>query len=1018
MFTMTKVLIVRSVDHPPVSCITLLTCQSRASAIKTVNSKVKMSFFLQDGQSVSRSRMRIKVQVFAVLICFVLVRGTSIRYRRQDTFSDKDLCEDKNPGEYFRLYAEDDCRDVVRCSVQGLLALRCPAGLAFDIEKQTCDWRDAVKNCDTLQKNRKPQPLLSTEEPLCTESGKLACNNAECIDKTLFCDGKPDCQDESDENACSIDQDPNRAPVCDPSECTLPDCFCSVDGTRIPDNLEPEKVPQMVLISFDDAVNINNIDMYNEFFDEWTKEIAGSRLIIEKFANITDNSVVGMRAPYLRVGGNNQFLMMEEQSFLYDSTMTAPLSNPPLWPYTLYYKMPHRCHGNGQKCPTRPHAVWEMVMNELDRRDDPNFDEDLPGCAMVDSCSTIINGQQFYNFLNHNFNRHYNSNRAPLGLYFHAVWLKNNPELKISFLNWIDEMLNRNDVYFVTMTQAIQWIQNPTELGAIQNFAPWKEDCDVQGQPHCHIPNACPLSSKELAGEGATIVKRQADDETVDDEDLCKGREPGEYFRLSVDDNDDCRDVVRCSVQGLLALRCPSGLAFDVEKQTCQWKDKVKNCDQREKPSRPKPLFSTSEPVCPEGKLSCADSECLDRALFCDGKPDCKDESDEGACTVDQDPNRAGPCDTSQCNLPDCFCSADGTRIPGNMDPSATPQMVTISFDDAINVDNIDLYFDIFHPAEKERKNPNGCTIKGTFFLSHKYANYSAVQEMHRRGHEIAVHSITHRNDEKFWTEATVDDWVQEMAGGRLIIEKFANISDGSVIGVRAPYLRVGGNNQFGMMEEQGFLYDSSITAPLSNPPLWPYTLYFRMPHKCHGNSHNCPSRSHAVWEMVMNEMDRRDDPNFDEDLPGCAMVDSCSNINTAEQFANFLRHNFNRHYNTNKAPFGLYFHASWLKSNKNFRQVFIDWIDEVLQQRSDVYFVTMTQVIQWMQTPVESAAAKDFPGWKEECDIKGTPYCSLPNACPVNTKELPGETIRLHTCMQCPDNYPWLEDPTGDGLI
>eukprot|EP00493_Phyllostaurus_siculus_P008466 UN08572 len=63
--------------------------------------------------------------------------------------------------------------------------------------------------------------------------------------------------------------------------------------------------------------------------------MAGSRLIIEKFGNITDNSVVGLRAPYLRVGGNYQFTMMEEQGFLYDSSITAPLQNPPLWPYTL-----------------------------------------------------------------------------------------------------------------------------------------------------------------------------------------------------------------------------------------------------------------------------------------------------------------------------------------------------------------------------------------------------------------------------------------------------------------------------------------------------------------------------------------------------------------------------------------------------------------------------------------------------------------------------------------------------------
>lgn len=76
-----------------------------------------------------------------------------------------------------------------------------------------------------------------------------------------------------------------------------------------------------------------------------------------------------------------------------------------------------------------------------------------------------------------------------------------------------------------------------------------------------------------------SIVKRQAE-ENSNDAELCKGRPPSEYFRLTADE--DCRDVVRCSVQGLLALRCPSGLAFDIDKQTCDWKSNVKNCQQLE----------------------------------------------------------------------------------------------------------------------------------------------------------------------------------------------------------------------------------------------------------------------------------------------------------------------------------------------------------------------------------------------------------------------------------------------------
>lgn len=56
------------------------------------------------------------------------------------------------------------------------------------------------------------------------------------------------------------------------------------------------------------------------------------------------------------------------------------------------------------------------------------------------------------------------------------------------------------------------------------------------------------------------------------------------------------------------------------------------------------------------------------------------------------------------------------------------------------------------------------------------------------------------------------------------------------------------------------------------------------------------------------------------------------------------LRHNFNRHFSTNRAPLGLHFHASWLKSKREFREELVKFIDEMLA-RNDVYFVTMLQV-------------------------------------------------------------------------
>ncbi len=51
--------------------------------------------------------------------------------------------------------------------------------------------------------------------------------------------------------------------------------------------------------------------------------------------------------------------------------------------------------------------------------------------------------------------------------------------------------------------------------------------------------------------------------------------------------------------------------------------------------------------------------------------------------------------------------------------------MVTLSFNGAVTEKNMLIYSSVFN---EERVNPNGCTAKGTFFVSHKYTNYSAVQ--------------------------------------------------------------------------------------------------------------------------------------------------------------------------------------------------------------------------------------------------------------------------------------------------
>lgn len=51
---------------------------------------------------------------------------------------------------------------------------------------------------------------------------------------------------------------------------------------------------------------------------------------------------------------------------------------------------------------------------------------------MVDSCPPHLSGEDVYRMLTSNFKRHYNTNRAPFGLYFHTTWFKR-PEYLAAF---------------------------------------------------------------------------------------------------------------------------------------------------------------------------------------------------------------------------------------------------------------------------------------------------------------------------------------------------------------------------------------------------------------------------------------------------------------------------------------------------------------------------------------------------------------------------------------------------------
>ena len=144
----------------------------------------------------------------------------------------------------------------------------------------------------------------------------------------------------------------------------------------------------------------------------------------------------------------------------------------------------------------------EMVMNEIDPREEPgSLDEQVSGCTMLDSCADIRNEDSLYNVLTHNFIRlfskyqcfsspdiqycrHYEQNRAPLGLYLHAAWFVKSPEMMDALLFWLDEVLRSyDDVYIVSMSQVLAWMQSPTSSNQAVQFPPWLSKCSSLDTP-------------------------------------------------------------------------------------------------------------------------------------------------------------------------------------------------------------------------------------------------------------------------------------------------------------------------------------------------------------------------------------------------------------------------------------------------------------------------------------------------------------------------------------------------------
>lgn len=131
------------------------------------------------------------------------------------------------------------------------------------------------------------------------------------------------------------------------------------------------------------------------------------------------------------------------------------------------------------------------------------------------------------------------------------------------------------------------------------------------------------------------------------------------------------------------------------------------------------------------------------------------------------------------------------------------PQIVYFGFDDEVQFSYKQFYDSLF---DNKRRNPNGCPITMTLYVSHTNTDYSLVKYFYDKGNEIASHSVTHK---LIKTKKSV---LQEAKQQKENIVNLANIPADHVTGWRSPYLEPAGDDQVEALQSLGYKYDISHT--------------------------------------------------------------------------------------------------------------------------------------------------------------------------------------------------------------
>jgi peptidoglycan/xylan/chitin deacetylase (PgdA/CDA1 family) len=330
--------------------------------------------------------------------------------------------------------------------------------------------------------------------------------------------------------------------------------------------------------------------------------------------------------------------------------------------------------------------------------------------------------------------------------------------------------------------------------------------------------------------------------------------------------------------------------------------------------------------------------------------------------------------------------------------------MVLITFDDAVTTGS----YAVCQSVLTNHVNPNGTPIQATFYINTDWNDYRLAQQLYAQGHELAIHTMTHTTA----TNTDIATWRREIYGCRKALSDLAQIPLEEIVGFRAPGLDYN-HFSFLALAEAGLEYDASVLEDLGGLSLdgstmiWPYTLDSGLAQNAYKPPPQTPFP--GLFEVPLWR-------TFGFDGKPVSTMDFPAG--TSNEILDIFKLNLENRYFGNRAPMGLFMHATAGYAGSlgepgygwriDLLNEFIRWAKSNPDFGSNVWFVSTHAAVEYMRNPVALTAVTSFPPFvttqKTIPPISGVVTCVWTSA-------------YFRTCGECPPVYPEPETAFGTAV-